>query len=107
MVALGKGPARRLSRRRAVARSGAVAGGPQVVSGAWLITFGKAIVRLRLVRGTYLDQMVTFEGVLDSHLYSYIGGPEEHRWLAYYSFLKRMGLRAKVETFCQSSRTRV
>lgn len=63
--------------------------------------FGKAIVRLRLVRGTYLDQMVTFEGVLDSHLYSYLGGPEEHRWLAYYSFLQRMGLRAKVETFCQ------
>ncbi len=60
----------------------------------------EALTRLRWLRGTYLDQMVTFEGLLDARLFEYLAIPEELRMLTYGAVLTRVTLRGKVEMMC-------
>ena len=60
----------------------------------------EALTRLRWFRGTYLDQMVTFEAILDARIFEYLEVPEDLRMLFYGAVTTRMGLRAKKEMIC-------
>lgn len=62
--------------------------------------FPEAITQLRHLRGTYLDQVVTLETVLDAFLFDYLAAPEHHRQLFHGTVARRLSLRDKVETMC-------
>jgi hypothetical protein len=63
--------------------------------------FPEAVRKLRWLRGTYLDQMVVLEGIVDGYLFDYLAPPEQHRLLFYGSILTRMTLQQKVQMMCK------
>jgi hypothetical protein len=62
--------------------------------------FPEAVTKLRWFRGTYLDQVVVFEGVLDAFLFDYLQPPADHRMVFYGTILQRLTLQQKVDTMC-------
>jgi hypothetical protein len=62
--------------------------------------FPEAVTKLRWFRGTYLDQVVVFEGVLDAYLFDYLQPPADFRVVFYGTILQRLTLQQKVDTMC-------
>jgi hypothetical protein len=63
--------------------------------------FPEALTHLRWVRGTFLDQMVMLEEVLDAYLVDYLAIPDGLRLLAYASLTSKLMLARKGEMMCE------